>query len=223
MALNQLERIGHEAHRFQELSHRALLDANDLDGVGQLVLDVSQPQGRVDKSEREREQNGKHDNEHGIEEEQDQIAAAEDTPEDGPLVRLLLATGGPNRASCLGGKELDKDVPEGKQDRNTENHLVRVDQSDKQEHGRTHQEVISLVIKQILHDPIAPLFKVLQIGQLEPGRFQQKIVDRAQRGQLQGTSGCRSGHLELRRSVSLSTLVQNISNSAHGDSCQVAE
>lgn len=163
LAPNELEGVRHEAHRLQKLSHRALLDADDLDGVGQLVLDVSQPQGRVDKSEREREQNCKHDNEHGIEQEQNQIAAAEDTPEDGPLVRLLLATGGPNRTACLRGKELDEDVPEGQQDRHPQNHLVRVDQPDQQENGRAHQEVVRLVIEQILHDPIAPLFKVLQI------------------------------------------------------------
>lgn len=37
-----LKCIGHQAHGFQEFSHRRLLDAYDLNGVGNLVLHAAQ-------------------------------------------------------------------------------------------------------------------------------------------------------------------------------------
>lgn len=46
-------------------------------------------------------------------------------------------------------------------------------------------KVIRLVIQQILHHPISPLFKIIERWQLKTSALQCEIIERPQRGELQ--------------------------------------
>lgn len=55
---------------------------------------------------------------------------------------------------------------------------------DSPNHGKYNeigQKVISLVVQQILDDSIGPLVSILEIRNLESGRFHKKIVERTER------------------------------------------